>query len=59
MTARGLAVIEAAKADGSWSKLDASHALDVPKDLGDALAGYADAARNFGAFPPSARRAIL
>jgi hypothetical protein len=49
----------AAKADGSWSKLDASHALDVPKDLADALAGYADAERDFGAFPPSAHRAIL
>jgi hypothetical protein len=48
-----------AKADGSWSKLDASHALDVPKDLADALAGDADAERNFGAFPPSACRAIL
>lgn len=59
MTARGLAVIEAAKADGSWSKLDASHALDVPKGLADALAGYPDAERNFGAFPPSPRRAIL
>jgi Bacteriocin-protection, YdeI or OmpD-Associated len=54
-----LAVIEAGKADGSWSKLDASHALDVPKDLADALAGDADAERDFGAFPPSARRAIL
>jgi hypothetical protein len=33
--------------------------LDVPKGLADALAGDADAERNFGAFPPSARRAIL
>jgi uncharacterized protein YdeI (YjbR/CyaY-like superfamily) len=59
MAPAGLAVIEAARADGSWSRLDDSHALKVPKDLATALAGYPNARRHFDAFPPSARRGIL
>ena len=59
MAPRGLAAIDAAKADGSWTTFDASHALDVPSDVATALAGYPDARRNFDAFPPSARRVIL
>ena len=59
MAAPGLASIEAAKADGSWSKLDASHALEVPRDLATALRSSPNAKRHFDAFPPSARRAIL
>lgn len=55
----GLAKIEAAKADGSWNKLDAVEALEVPPDLADALAGVPNAAANFAAFPRSARRGIL
>lgn len=59
MAPAGLATIEAAKLDGSWSKLDASHALKVPRDLAVALRSYPDAKRHFDAFPPSARRVIL
>lgn len=59
MTPAGLAAIEAAKADGSWTKLDASHALRVPRDLTTALKAYPNARRHFDAFPPSARRMIL
>ncbi|HEX6042749.1 YdeI/OmpD-associated family protein [Longimicrobium sp.] len=55
----GLAKIEAARADGSWSLLDASEALEVPADLEQALASYPDAARYFHAFPPSVRKQIL
>ena len=55
----GLAAIEAAKADGSWARLDASHSLDVPRDLASALAAYPSARPHFDAFPPSARRGIL
>jgi uncharacterized protein YdeI (YjbR/CyaY-like superfamily) len=55
----GLAAIERAEADGSWSKLDASHALRMPRDLATALEAYPNAGRHFDAFPPSARRAIL
>ena len=55
----GLAKIEAAKRDGSWTALDASQALEVPSDLAAALAANAAAQQYFEAFPPSARRAIL
>lgn len=59
MEAPGLAKIQAAKADGSWSLLDASEAMEVPAELEEALASYPHAARNFAAFPPSARKMIL
>jgi uncharacterized protein YdeI (YjbR/CyaY-like superfamily) len=59
MAPPGLAKIEAAKQDGSWTALDAVEALEMPADLEQALAGYPDAARHFGAFPPSVRKAIL
>lgn len=59
VTARGLEVIEAAKADGSWSRLDDVDALVVPDDLEEALAGFPNARAHFDAFPPSARRGIL
>jgi len=55
----GLAAIEAAKADGTWTLLDASHALTVPRDLAKAFKVHARAKANFAAFPPSTRRAIL
>lgn len=55
----GLAAIDAAKRDGSWAALDASHSLVVPRDLAKAFKRYPDAARHFDAFPPSARRVIL
>lgn len=55
----GLAKIDAAKQDGSWTLLDASEALEMPLELNAALASYPDAARHFAAFPPSARKAIL
>jgi uncharacterized protein YdeI (YjbR/CyaY-like superfamily) len=59
LTPAGLAAIEAAKADGSWSKLDASHALEVPKDLAAAFRRHAGSRKHFDAFPPSTKRAIL
>ena len=40
MAPAGLAAIEAAKADGTWAKLDASHSLQVPKDLAAAFRRY-------------------
>jgi uncharacterized protein YdeI (YjbR/CyaY-like superfamily) len=55
----GIAAIEAAKADGSWTKLDASGSLTVPRDLARAMKAYPDARPHFDAFPPSARRVIL
>jgi uncharacterized protein YdeI (YjbR/CyaY-like superfamily) len=55
----GQAAIDAAKADGSWSKLDHVDELVVPDDLAAALDGYTTARSNFDAFPPSTRRGIL
>lgn len=63
MAPAGLAKIEAAQADGSWTKLDAvEDSADsglVPDDLATALAAWPDASRHWDAFPRSARRGIL
>jgi uncharacterized protein YdeI (YjbR/CyaY-like superfamily) len=59
MTKAGLAVIERAKKDGSWAKLDAVEALEVPADLALALSRYPSATRHFNAFPRSSKRLIL
>ncbi len=59
MTPAGLAVIDAAKADGSWTLLDAVEDLVVPDDLAAALAAAPPAVENWEAFPRSARRGIL
>jgi uncharacterized protein YdeI (YjbR/CyaY-like superfamily) len=55
----GRAAIEAARRDGSWTKLDEAHSLVVPDDLAAAFAAHPDSREQFDAFPPSARRAIL
>lgn len=55
----GLAAIEAARRDGSWTALDSASRLSVPDDLVTALDAHPGAAENFAAFPPSARRSIL
>lgn len=55
----GLAKIDAAKKDGSWTRLDSVEALEVPADLATALRAYPDAMRHFSAFPRSAKRRIL
>ncbi|MEX2439567.1 MAG: YdeI/OmpD-associated family protein [Actinomycetota bacterium] len=59
MTKAGLALIEAAKADGSWTALDAVEALEVPDDLRAALASNRAARTNFSAFRPSVRKQLL
>jgi uncharacterized protein YdeI (YjbR/CyaY-like superfamily) len=59
MSLAGLAVVEAAKKDGSWDFLDDVERLEVPADLAEALAAYPEAAQHFSAFPRSVRRAIL
>ena len=55
----GLAAIERAKANGSWTALDAIEQGIVPPDLSAALEAHPPAAERFAAFPWSARRAIL
>lgn len=59
MAPAGLAKIQAAQQDGSWTALDDVEALEVPPDLAQALAAYPSAAGYFDAFPRSAKRAIL
>jgi len=55
----GLAAIEQAKADGSWSRLDEVEALVPPPDLARALARHGSAREHFAAFPRSSKRIIL
>lgn len=59
MTPAGLAKVQAAQADGSWTSLDGVEALEVPADLAAALAQRPPAAAHFDAFPRSVRRGIL
>ena len=59
VTPRALAIIEAAKADGSWSRLDDVDALVVADDLAATLGDRPPARACFNAFPPSSRRGIL
>jgi uncharacterized protein YdeI (YjbR/CyaY-like superfamily) len=55
----GLAKIEAAQRDGSWSMLDVVETLALPVDLVTALATYPAATAHFEDLPRSVRRAIL
>lgn len=59
MAAPGLAKIEAAKQDGSWTSLDAVEALTVPPDLARALAANKKAKAFFDASAPSSRKGAL
>jgi uncharacterized protein YdeI (YjbR/CyaY-like superfamily) len=59
MTAAGLAKVEAAQRDGSWTALDAVEALTIPPDLEQALAARPPAAANFQAFSRSSKKIIL
>ena len=59
MLPAGEAVVAAAEADGSWTRLDEVENLTVPADLGSALDGIEGARAQWDAFPPSARRGIL
>lgn len=55
----GLAVIDRAKQDGSWTVIDGPEKLEVPDDLDAALAADPDAQARFAAFPASVRKAYL
>jgi uncharacterized protein YdeI (YjbR/CyaY-like superfamily) len=59
MAPAGLAAIERAKDNGSWTMLDDIENLVVPDDLQAALDASPPAADRWAAFPPSARRMIL
>lgn len=59
MAAPGLAVLDAAKADGSWTLLDDVEDLVVPPDLAAAFGRHPGAAETWETFPRSAKRAAL
>lgn len=59
MTAAGLEKIERAKKDGTWTVLEKSDRLEVPKDLKVALSKAVKAKLAFEGFAPSSKRAIL
>jgi uncharacterized protein YdeI (YjbR/CyaY-like superfamily) len=59
MAPAGLAAVERAKADGSWTVLDGPERLEVPPDLATALDATPPAAANWAAWPPSARKLTL
>ncbi len=59
MRPAGLAAIEEAKKNGSWTLLDDVENLVVPDDLAAALAAARPARANWDAFSRSARRAML
>ena len=55
----GIAAIDAAKANGSWSALDSVERLEEPPDLAAALERDAAARENWNSFSPSSRKGIL
>jgi uncharacterized protein YdeI (YjbR/CyaY-like superfamily) len=59
MTEAGLAVVEEAKRNGSWSHLDSVENLEVPADLTQALAADDKARQNFEKLAPSHRKQYL
>lgn len=59
MTPAGAALVEAARAGGTWSALEAVEGLEEPDDLRAALDRVPRARVHWDAFPPSTRRAIL
>ena len=59
MTDAGRRVVEAAKADGSWTLLDDVEDLVVPPDLAAAFEAVPGSREHWEAFPRSAKRGIL
>ena len=59
VAAPGRARIDAAKVDGSWTRLDAVEAYEMPPDLVRALKARKGATAKFAGFKPSARKGLL
>lgn len=59
MTAAGMAVIDRAKRDGSWTRFDDAENLIIPDDLRVAFDRHPGSGKNFSEFPPSSRKMIL
>lgn len=59
MTRAGQSAVDIAKANGSWSALEASENGIMPPDFKKALAANSAAKKHFAALPPSARKYTL
>jgi len=59
MRPAGAAAVERAKADGTWTALDAVERLEVPGDLAEALSVRPGARETWDGFPRSVRRGVL
>ena len=59
MAPAGLAAIDVAKENGSWTILDSVERLEVPDDLAAALSERPGAREHWDAFPRSVRRSAL
>jgi uncharacterized protein YdeI (YjbR/CyaY-like superfamily) len=59
MMPAGQAMIDAARADGSWTLLDAVEDLIVPDDLAAALGANEEARLGFDRFPKSVKKQLL
>lgn len=59
MADAGRRAVDAAKANGAWTRLDDVEKLVVPGDLVAALASHDQARENWDTFPRSVRRGIL
>jgi uncharacterized protein YdeI (YjbR/CyaY-like superfamily) len=59
LTPAGIAKVELAKANGSWTALDAVEALTIPEELASALAASPAAQATFTAYSPSTLKLAL
>ena len=59
LAAAGIAAIEVAKENGSWTALDAVERLEEPPELASALDADTAAREHWNGFSPSSRKAIL
>jgi uncharacterized protein YdeI (YjbR/CyaY-like superfamily) len=59
MAPAGLAKVEEAQRDGSWTALDAAEALEIPPDLAKAFSKNKTAKGFFDQFPRSVKKGIL
>jgi uncharacterized protein YdeI (YjbR/CyaY-like superfamily) len=59
MTPAGLAVIEVAQQNGTWTAYDSIAALELPEDFQAALSANPDAEKNWNGFSASVKKGIL
>jgi uncharacterized protein YdeI (YjbR/CyaY-like superfamily) len=59
MQPAGQAAVDRARANGSWSSMDAIDRMDVPPDLAKALKAVRGATANFATWSNTARKGML